>query len=70
MILGRSYLLLKGKLGIDTAVLVSDRYDVAYSKKQFERVRWQTIRDGNAVSYKTSGKHTCSQLSQTFETPR
>ena len=58
MILGRLYLLLKGKLGIDTAVLVSDRYDVAHSKKQFERARWETIRDGIAASYKTSGKHT------------
>ena len=38
MILGRLYLLLKGKLGIDIAVLVSDRYDVAHSKKHLREL--------------------------------
>ena len=70
MILGRLYLLLKGKLGIDTAVLVSDRYDVAHSKKQFERARWETIRDGIAASYKTSGKHTVPNYHKSLRHPR
>ena len=69
MILGRLYLLLKGKLGIDTAVLVSDRYDVTHSKKQFERARSQTIRDGIVASYKTSGKHTVPNYHKSLRHP-
>ena len=48
--------ILKGKLGIDTVVLVFDRHNVACSIKQLERARRAFTVDDSTPSHKITGK--------------